>query len=112
MPKTALIGLRRRNDLQNMREALRRVGVPEPTINQVVEEEDSEVFTGYVFDVMTTSDSTAVIVQGEAVYSDRTSYGLAFPPNPSQFLTEFIRAQSHPHLRVHFDTKQKPGGSL
>ena len=99
----------RQNQLQRLRETMRRANVPEPTINQIVEEEEqTDHFVGYVVKVYTLPNSTTwVVCRGPAGDEQSHEYLLQFPPNSPNFLAEFVRAQNHPHFRVQFAARRK-----
>jgi hypothetical protein len=66
------------------------------------------LFVGYVRIVYTSLTDSAVSIIGEDRWWGRQSqYIVFFPPNPTHFLAELIRAQNHPHMRVEVYAKEK-----
>src|SRR5262249_2613458 len=112
MPTVRFASLHRERDLQIMRDAMRRAGVPETKVDDVVQaEEEVEYGIGYVWDIWTTVSQTIVIVDGYRgslgpMAPERTNIHFPLPPNPPAMLAEFVRAQSHPHLLVRCDWTQ------
>jgi len=112
MPNSSIKLVRRRQELQHLRDAMRRANVPEDAANQVIEDVKLVVYaTGYVYDVYRYGSETIVTIKGLAggdyVPNDTTEYSFEFPPNRAEHLAELIRAQSHPHLRVFLQAWRK-----
>jgi hypothetical protein len=67
MPQTFMESARRRQELHNLREVMRRASVPEPTIDQVIDDvQDSVLVSGYVYSVYTEPTRTFVTIKGVA----------------------------------------------
>jgi hypothetical protein len=100
MPPTMLAAAQRENQLRHLRESMRRANVPDETINQVVEDQTQiYYYWGWVTTITYDDQRTEVQFGGE---SGTIIY---FPPNPTKYLPEIIRAQSHPHLFVAMSLK-------
>ena len=100
MPPTTITALQRDSQLRHLRESMRRANVPDAAIDQVVEDQThTYYFWGYVTSITYEDQRTEVQFGGE---SGTIIY---FPPNPTKYLPEIIRAQSHPHLAVGMNLK-------
>jgi hypothetical protein len=100
MPLPIQASAQRESQLRHLRESMRRANVPEGAINQVVEDQTQTFyFSGYVTTILYDDQRTEVSLSGE------TNIIFHFPPNPSKYLQEIIRAQTHPHLAVYIAAK-------
>jgi hypothetical protein len=100
MPPATISALQRDSQLRHLRESMRRANVPDDAINQVVEDQTQSVyFWGYVTSI--TYDDLRTEVQ----FGGENGMVIYFPPNPTKYLPELIRAQTHVHLAVGMSLK-------
>lgn len=95
MPPT-MMEAQRQVQLRHLREAMRRANVSQDAINQVVDDQTQTIsYVGWVTSITSDDQRTEVQFGGE-----QGGIIVYFPPNPTKYLSELIRAQSHPHLGV------------
>jgi hypothetical protein len=102
-----------------LRRALKDAKVSDATANKIIAQQQQEqqtqqpthyqIFNGYVGSVGTSSTGTDVWLYGQASATQDWRINFVFPPNDAKFISEFQRAQSHPHLWVGVRYTQEPG---
>jgi len=104
-PYTSFADIEQQVRLQELRESLRKLNVPDATAEQVIQRQLHQTsYAAVVIYQSITGTATTFTVSGRIFRDYREAgfgnYHFSFPPNDPKFLPEFVRALNYPHLMV------------